>query len=130
MLANRVSHLKRSIAVPRTCDFSSLVSGTKRTITRASGRSMQRLSLLVFVSTIATTTVSDEASGQTIWGNVVEQGSERPIAAATITLIDEKGAVVATAIADTAGRFVLRPPGAESIGCAHNSSATCQRFHL
>jgi hypothetical protein len=108
MLANSLCRLKRSAATQRRSDFASHISGTKRRNDMTGGRSLQRLFLLTFVTAI----VSNAASGQAIRGTVVEQGSERPIAAASITLIDEKGAVAATAIADSAGRFGLRPPRA------------------
>src|SRR5688572_32626170 len=112
MLANRVCHLKRGIAVQHSRAFSSLLSGTKRRNTMFTCRSFQRLSLLVFVTVMLTDSARAQDSGQVIRGTVVEQGSERPIVAATITLIDEKGAVAASAIADSTGRFVLRPPRA------------------
>src|SRR5688500_11691372 len=53
---------------------------------------------------------ADPVAGQTIRGRVLEQGSELPIPTAGVTLIDEKGAAVANAIADSSGNFAIRPP--------------------
>ncbi len=49
-------------------------------------------------------------AGQTIRGRVLEQGSDRPIATAGVTLIDEKGVPVGGAITDSTGNFILHPP--------------------
>jgi hypothetical protein len=72
-------------------------------------------------------------SAQTLRGRVVEAVTENGIPGATVTLVDSNGASIASAIAGTAGTFVLRAPGAadytlsvEHIGYARGSHGPIQ----
>jgi hypothetical protein len=52
------------------------------------------------------------AAAQGVRGDLLERGSGRPIPAALVVLLDERGARVAGALTDAGGRFELRAPRA------------------
>jgi hypothetical protein len=73
------------------------------------------------------------AAAQTVRGDVVEQGSGRPIGGALVVLLDGEARQVAGSLTDPQGRFVIQAPGAgdyrlraERIGHGNALSAT---FH-
>lgn len=48
------------------------------------------------------------AEGQIVLGHIVEDGTDNPIVAAAVEMLDHRNAVVATAVSDSAGHFLLR----------------------
>ena len=110
MLANRLGRLKRDetkCPLPRLAGRS---AGTSYLYSTLAFQPLRRffapLSLLAGLSLLGISPVSAQA----IRGRVLEAGSDRPVVAANVSLIDEKGAAAATAVTDSAGSFVIRPP--------------------
>lgn len=50
------------------------------------------------------------AAAQTISGRVLEEGRDMPVPGAMVALLDREGERQAAVLADSVGRFVLRPP--------------------
>ncbi|MFS8638725.1 MAG: carboxypeptidase-like regulatory domain-containing protein, partial [Gemmatimonadota bacterium] len=63
------------------------------------------------VAALALAAAISPAHAQTLRGQIVEEGTSRPIEAAMISLIDEAGKRVGSAWSDASGRFFLRAPG-------------------
>jgi hypothetical protein len=61
------------------------------------------------------------ASGQLVSGVVIEEGTDRPVAAATLELVDTLGLRRASSVSDTAGQFrIMAPqPGVYRLRLAH-----------
>jgi hypothetical protein len=53
---------------------------------------------------------TDEAAAQLLTGRVVEEGTDRPIAAVTVELVDTAGLRRGSAVSDTAGAFRVMSP--------------------
>lgn len=66
--------------------------------------------LLRFLPLIAALLAAAPAAAQTVRGVVVEEGTARPVAGATVVLAAAGGATAAGALTDAAGRFSLTAP--------------------
>lgn len=110
MLANRRPSLKRVEAGRSAPTSARHPRGATHLEATLNARRKRRFRLAAFLTAGLAFLGARPATGQSVRGRVLELGSDRPVAAAGIILIDEKGAPVASAIADTSGNFVLRAP--------------------